>query len=115
MPRASSRGLKITYRCLLIPKSEAAEGLINYKFVLKCANFRPLEPPATLLTSIGVSHKLDSGKKFEFSTTSLEMGAAGGQGLKPDRGTGAEFYNIMEVGHPRVICRLRIVGASKQT
>ena len=36
----------------------------THKFVLKCANFRPLEPPATLLTSIEVSHKLNSRKKI---------------------------------------------------
>ena len=46
---------KIANQCLSIPKSEPAGGLIiNYKFILKCANFRSLEPPATLLTSIGL-------------------------------------------------------------
>ena len=52
--------------------------------------------------------------QFKVSTTSLEMGAAGGQWLKPDRGTSTEFYNITEVWHSRLICRLQIVGASRQ-
>ena len=35
--------------------------------------------------------------QFKVSITSPETGMAGGQGLKLDRGTSAEFYNIGEV------------------
>ena len=36
----------------------------TYKFILTYANFRPLWQPATLLSSIGVSHKLKSGTEL---------------------------------------------------
>ena len=64
LPRASYRGLKIASRCLSIPESEAAGG--TCKLVLTCANFWPLKQPVTLLSSIGVSHKLIPGRSFEF-------------------------------------------------
>ena len=39
---------------------------ISYKFVIKCSNFRPVLPPATLLllSLIRVLHKLDSGTEL---------------------------------------------------
>ena len=52
--------------------------------------------------------------QFKVLTTSLEMGPADGQGLKPDHCISVEFYNITEVWHSRLICRLQIVGAFRK-
>ena len=103
LPRASSRGLKIASRCLSIPRLEAAGGLIyTYKFVLTCANFWPLSQPATLLSSIAVSHKLKSGTEL----LSFGHEAGDGRGLRTGTqtrprnftqpGTSAGFHDIAE-------------------
>ena len=118
---ATSRGLKIAYRCLLIPKKEAAGGLrciINYKFVLKCPNFQPLRPPATLLTSIGVSHKLDSGKKVW--SCNLKFRPRAWRWARPadmDSNQSAGLARNSAISRKSDIpdwCILQIVGASRQ-
>ena len=82
LPRTISRGLKIPYRCLLIPKSEAAGGL---KLVETCANFPATLANCDFASSIGVSHKSESGTKLKISTSRSGTGEDSGLGLKLDR------------------------------
>ena len=57
---------------------------VRFKFVFKCANFRPLYKSATLLSSIGVSHKLESGTVLKSFDHKAKTGEAGGHGLRRD-------------------------------